>query len=412
VLPGRPCGSAAHHTAHGMLSNDALQDMIRHPMHIILNTSTLFKGGALQTSTAFILQALADPLEIQWQFLLSAESAKQVSRFRELPPNVEVIDRSPARHRPTRRRVAEFVANARPDLVFTFSGPAYVKFPMQHAVGVTDGWVTHSTWTAYRSIRFPREWTFFALNSLYKILWYRQADHWFTQTELARRGLHRRARVPLDSITVVPNTCGEHYRNQSEISQFPGPNEKLRLLSFSASYSHKNLILLPDIAAQLQSLEPALDFEMVLTLPAGDALLERIMRRAAGLGVQQRIVNRGPVPVAEGPDLYRSCHVCLLPTNIETYSATYAESMAMGLPIVTTDLNFAHDACRDAALYFKARNAAAAAHEIQRLIHDPAIRQKLVARGKELLSELPTPRQRYEMYVNVLKRLAAAKSPN
>jgi glycosyltransferase involved in cell wall biosynthesis len=375
-------------------------------MHIILNTSTLFKGGALQTSTAFILQALADPLGIQWEFLLSAESAKQVSRFRALPPTIEVVDRSPARHRPTRRRLAELVAKSRPDLVFTFSGPAYVKFPAKHAVGVTDGWVTHSTWTAYRSIRFPREWAFFALNSLYKILWYRKANHWFTQTELARRGLHRRARIPLESITVVPNTCGEHYRAQSAISQFPAPNEKLRLLSFSASYSHKNLILLPDIATNLQRLEPGLDFEMVLTLPVGDALIDRIMRRAAKLGVEQRIVNRGPVPVAEGPDLYRACHICLLPTLLETYSATYAESMAMGLPIITTDLNFAHDACRDAALYFQAGNPVAAARQIQRLIHDPKLRQQLTARGKEILTELPTPRQRYEMYVKVLSALA------
>ncbi|MCC7083444.1 MAG: glycosyltransferase family 4 protein [Pirellulales bacterium] len=376
-------------------------------MHIILNTSTLFKGGALQTSTAFILQALADPAGIQWQFILSAESARQVTRFRPLPPQTDVFNRSPARHRPSRRRLAELVAQSRPDLVFTFSGPAYVKFPTPHAVGVTDGWVTHSTWTAYRSVRFPREWLFFALNSLYKIYWYRKANQWFVQTELARRGLHRRARIPLERIVVVPNTCGEHYRAATVASRFPGPTEKLRLLSFSASYSHKNLILLPDIASQLQRIEPALDFEMVVTLPPEDALLERINRRAARLGVERRMVNRGPIPVVEGPDLYRSCHVCLLPTHIETYSATYAESMSMGLPIVTTDLNFAHDACRDAALYFQPRNAVAAAEQIQRLIHDPALRQQLVARGRQIVSELPTPRQRYEMYVAALKRLAS-----
>jgi glycosyltransferase involved in cell wall biosynthesis len=374
-------------------------------MHIILNTTTLFKGGALQTSTAFILQALANPSDIRWQFVLSAESARQVSRFRPLPPEAVVFDRSPARHWPSRRRLAETVAGSRPDLVFTFSGPAYAKFDLPHVVGVTDGWVTHSTWSAFRAVRFPREWFFFGLNSFYKIYWYRKANHWFVQTEVARQGLHRRAFIPLDKITIVPNTCGEHYRQQVGEVDFPQPGTKLRLLSFAASYSHKNLILLPEIAVHLQQLEPSLDFEMVLTLPPGDALLARINRLAAKRGVAQRIVNRGPVPVSDGPDLYRSCQICLLPTLLETYSATYAESMAMGLPIVTTDLNFARDACRDAALYFSPRNAQAAARQIQRLIHDEALWRRQIADGKKIFATLPTPRQRYDMYVETLRQL-------
>jgi glycosyltransferase involved in cell wall biosynthesis len=376
-------------------------------MHIILNATTIFKGGAVQAATANVLQALRHPDGLRWRFVLSEKVAHEVSRFASLPAETVVFERSPARNLSSRRKLKSLVDELKPDLVFTVRGPAYVAFSAPHAITIADGYVTHANWSAVRSLRFPRDWLFFGLNTLYKTFWIRKAEYWFVQTEVARQGLHRRARLPLDRISVIPNACAEHYRQQSAVSEFPAASEKVRLLSFAAAYPHKNLDLLPDVAAHLQRLEPALNFEMVLTLPDGEPLLERINRRAAKLNVTQRIVNRGPVPVAEGPDLYRSCHVSMLPTNFETYSATYAESMAMGLPIITTDLNFAHDACRDAALYFEARNAAAAAREIQRLIHDPDLRRRLVSRGKEILSELPTPRQRYEMYVEVLKRLVA-----
>ncbi len=79
--------------------------------------------------------------------------------------------------------------------------------------------------------------------------------------------------------------------------------------------------------------------------------------------------------------------------------------MAIGLPIVTTDLDFAHDVCDDAALYYRPRDAGGAADAIERLLDDRQLWERLIARGKEVLERYPTPHERYEQYIRLLLSL-------
>ena len=100
--------------------------------------------------------------------------------------------------------------------------------------------------------------------------------------------------------------------------------------------------------------------------------------------------------------MYRTCDICFLPTLLETFSANYPEAMAIGLPIVTTDLGFAHDVCDDAALYFHPRDPRAAAAAIFRLLDDPQLWQRQIERGKKVLARFPSPEARYQAYVRSL----------
>jgi glycosyltransferase involved in cell wall biosynthesis len=127
-----------------------------------------------------------------------------------------------------------------------------------------------------------------------------------------------------------------------------------------------------------------------------------VMGLARRMGVEDRIENLGTIPVARGPEVYRSCDICFLPTLLETFSATYPESMAMGLPIVTTDLGFARDVCDDAAQYFRPRDAQSAVAAILRLLDNRELWNRQIERGKQVLTRFPTPEQRYRQYIDVL----------
>lgn len=375
---------------------------------ILVNTTVINKGGALQNSSMFILQALRDPQDFDWHFALSSAVKTELRRLdAELPEDTVVFDSSPARNKPARRRLAELAASHRPDLVFTFAGPAYVRFNVLHLLGCNEGWVTHAGWTAYRSLRFPHQWLSFAMASLYKLWWFRAADAWVMQTETSRRGLHRRARVPLEDCYIVPNTCGDHYRSTAEPRPFPNSVARVRLLSFAAPYPHKNLDLIPHVAFELSRRMPQLDFEFLLTLPEDHPQWAAIQADASPRGVRARLKNIGPVAVADGPALYRSCDICFLPTVHETFSATHAEAMAMGLPIVTTDLPFARDACQDAALYFPPRNAAQAADQLQKLLTSESEWTRLVTRGRQIAAQLPTAAERYQRFLDVIRSVLA-----
>jgi glycosyltransferase involved in cell wall biosynthesis len=77
----------------------------------------------------------------------------------------------------------------------------------------------------------------------------------------------------------------------------------------------------------------------------------------------------------------------------------------MGLPVVTSDLDFSRAICGDAALYFAPREAAAAADQILALLASPALWARLTDRGRQQLQQLPTPRDRYLSYVALLRNL-------
>ena len=377
-------------------------------LKILLNTSTLRIGGALQTSTAFIIEALRNPGDIEWSFALSSSCARELEQFGvPVPAGAEIFDKPPTFSLAERRRLLAFEEKCRPDLVFTFSGPAYVKFRNFHLLGCSTGWVTHFTWTAYRSLGSFKSYGIYAIRFLYKWHWFRKANAWVMQTETARQGLARRLFLPLERISVILNTCGERYLQNQGARPFPRPTaeQPLRILCFSAPHKHKNLEILPDLAKVLSAQRPDLNFRIVVTLPPEHWLSKEILALTKKKGVEHLFENRGKVPVANGPDLYRSCDICLLPTLLETFSANYPEAMAIGLPIVTTDLDFAHDVCDDAALYYPAGNAQKAADCILRLLDDAQLWDRQIARGKEVLQRYPTPRERYEQYINLLLSL-------
>jgi len=373
------------------------------PVKVLLNTTTIRVGGALQTSSAFIIEALRNPGEIEWSFAVSAAGARELEQFGvAIPESMTVIDRPPASSLASRRKLREVEAAVQPDCVFTFSGPAYVRFRNFHVVGCSTPWVTHATWAAFRSLNSVREWTACIARTAYKRYWFRRADAWILQTEAAARGMVSRLGLPADRMTVISNTCGERYRAAQGEKPHPQPGQPIRLLCFSAPYKHKNFEVMPYVARELAARRPELDFKIIVTLPPKNRICTEMLASAERLGVANRIENLGPVPVAKGPELYQTCDISFLPTLLETFSATYPEAMAMGLPIVTTNLGFARDVCDDAAIYFEPQNAVSAVDSILRLLDDPELWKRQIARGKEVLTRFPTPQERYQQYTRFL----------
>jgi glycosyltransferase involved in cell wall biosynthesis len=159
----------------------------------------------------------------------------------------------------------------------------------------------------------------------------------------------------------------------------------------------------------LQEEAPDLEFEFVLTLP-DCRVLDDIQRIAARLGVTSRINNLGRVDLVDGPALFRSCHICFMPTVLETFSATYVEAMAMRVPIIASDFAFARDICGVAAAYFKPNDAEDAAREILRVHRDQQLRTSLVEAGASRLTCFPSESENYRTFVKLLEALIETKA--
>lgn len=367
------------------------------------------KGGALQACTSFILEALKADDEIEWSFALSTQAYEQLTAFQadltEL--GIEIFTHSPAHDKVARRRLKGLEEKYAPNAIFTFFGPAYVRFEAPHICGVADGWVTHSTSTAFRSLGLSSKIIEYLLLILYKGFWFRRADAWIVEANSAKNGLVRRWHIPPDRIYIVPNNCGLHYVNSNQICHFPN-GERIRILCLSAYYLHKNMEIIPDVAGEMIRRKSDLPFEFVLTLPFDCPGLLKIMNKARTLGVEKHIVNLGPVPLMKGPETYRACHISFLPSLLETFSANYPEAMAMKRPLVTTDLDFARDACGPAAVYFRPTDPRSAAGAILSLIDDRDLWLKVLREGDRVLASLPTSQKKYVLYRECIERVASA----
>jgi len=374
---------------------------------VLVNTSTIMQGGGLQVAAALIFHAVQDSDAEDWHFLISAGVAREITGFGidSKGPRFHIFDKSPARNAEQRKRVLRIEAEMQPDLVFTLFGPAYVRFKSRHLCGVADPWVTHSNKIAFKTLGFSPE----ALKKLglmfWKAVWWKTADYWWTEAPIAKDGLISRLRCPPERIFVVPNTTGPQFSNREFRPEFPA-GTKLQILCLSAYYGHKNLELIPDVAVEISSLRPALDFQFTVTLPEDWPEVKAIMERAKQLGVKERIRNLGKVAVTDTPDLYKQSHLTFLPSLLEVFSAVYPESLCTGVPLVTTDLRFSRDVCRDAAVYFEPTNARSAAEQIVRMAEDEKAWRDISERGQELYKELPDAAAKWKLQKGMIMDVA------
>jgi len=171
------------------------------------------------------------------------------------------------------------------------------------------------------------------------------------------------------------------------------------ILCISTFSKHKNLQIIPLIIKYLRENHPNFSFRFVLTInkdnmPVPD---ERLY---------QHILFLGKIDIAECPYLYEQSDIMFMPTLMECFTATYPEAMRMEKPIITTDLDFAHGLCGNAAYYFESTNYRDAAEAIIKVSSNKELSQRLIEFGKMQLKKFDNYNQRAEKLVSILEEIA------
>jgi glycosyltransferase involved in cell wall biosynthesis len=223
----------------------------------------------------------------------------------------------------------------------------------------------------------------------------------FCQTEVARRRFEETHRYP-GRIAIAGNAIAPEALTQDPVPAPPLalPEDGFRLFFLGSYYPHKN----HEAVVEMFERHPdALEGVVVMITvsseqhPNAQRVLERIRTR----GLDDRIVNLGPLSQHEIAAVYGCSDALILPTLLESFSRTYLEAMEFGVPILTSDLDFAHGICADAALYFDPFDSTSMLRAITRLRDDPSLRERLVARGR---ARLAASRQTWEDIAAVMLR--------
>jgi hypothetical protein len=181
-------------------------------INVLINATTILEAEGSQSAVEFIQSAESKSAPmITWHYAVSRPVARGLLAKNQNLRSAYFFEQSPANSKSDRKRLKAIEENIDADVVFTVSGPAYVRFDVPHICGVTDGWVADSTFNTLRSAPDIRGMAADFARVVYKGYWYSKADEWIVEASNAKQGLMERLRLSEDNIVILPATSAERY---------------------------------------------------------------------------------------------------------------------------------------------------------------------------------------------------------
>jgi glycosyltransferase involved in cell wall biosynthesis len=371
-------------------------------MKILINCGSTFKGGSLQVARSIIFEATRET----GNTYIIAHSSNLSTFISTLNPTPNVtfcqLEQRPSQRIKRCQDPGSELRNIEnaycPDIVFTTSGPSYWKPKAPHLMGFNLGHYIYPDSPFFKRIsHFQRlKWKLrgLAVKSLYK----RDAAFYAVQTNDANKRL--RKWLGTSNVFTVSNTLSDIFIETKETPETAPTrhDSEFKVLVLSAYYPHKNLEIVNDLAglAQKQKLS---DVRFILTLPSEE--YEKVVKP------QNRpfVKNAGPLKPEDCPSHYRNSDAVFLPTLLECFSVTFLEAMAMKRPILSARLGFAESICGTAAVYYDPTNPKDAFCKLLTLKNDKQLQSNLVSAGTTQLALFPSPTERFQQYLNLLKAI-------
>ena len=233
------------------------------------------------------------------------------------------------------------------------------------------------------------------------------------QTEAMKRHMCAVLGIEPSRVTVIPPgpLVESEVRKGGAPNLAPEASRAFTFLCLSRYYVHKNIEILPTAMLRLP-LYTKKAAQCLITISADQhPRAAALLKTLSSGGTDNRVINIGPVCPDRIGDVYRSADAYILPTLLETYSLTYDEAWHFGLPIATSDRDFARSRLGNAAIYFDPLDADSVARAMARVMEDADLRQSLVENGRRILAKAPTWDEIAAQFVNVLERAACGELP-
>lgn len=368
-------------------------------MKLIINTAQQRIGGPIQVALSFLNECKNHPTHEYHVFL--CKKLKELIDKKEFPNNFIFYDfdfgivslRKTFR---INRSLQAIERTIKPDAVITVVGPAYFNAKAPHIMGFNLPLYVYPESPYFQLISSLNRCKINLRKRFHFYFYKRDSDVIVVQTD----DMNARVRKALNfqKVHTISNNHSAYYRNWKPFpNKLPPKNpNRIRLLTLSSYYIHKNLEIIPKINRILKQ-KGVDNVDFILTLREDD-----FKKRIEESGMNE-VFNVGPVAPNECPSLYNECDMLFLPTLAESFSASYAEAMIMEKPIITTNLGFARSICQDAAIYFKPMDAENAAEQIIKLINDEELCKSLIENGKKRVRDFDSPEKRVEKFLHLCK---------
>jgi 2-polyprenyl-3-methyl-5-hydroxy-6-metoxy-1,4-benzoquinol methylase/glycosyltransferase involved in cell wall biosynthesis len=373
-------------------------------MKILVDCVSICVGGGIQVAIALIVN-LHEQTEIEW------EAVVPIQMETALPPQIigdthVILVRkvSPFHRIHLRKRLLDIERAFAPDVVFTVFGPAYFRARAPHVVGFALPNLIYK-----RDGPIPAATPFERLADWLRCLTLRKADHLVVETQTVRDRLARRLRIDPAGISVIANSVNPLLVRQARTAG--APTGCFNFLIPSTYYLHKNLEIVPRVAAAMHRLDPDLDFAFRFTLKPDGAHWRALVGQARRLRIANRLTTLGVLQLEDLARAYRETSAVFLPTLREASTAVYPESFYFQRPLVTSDMDFAHELCGDAALFVGPLDPEEIAIRLIEFARSPEMRSRFVKSGVQRLSRVyPEAKDKFAMQLAMLADVASGKN--
>tara|TARA_R110002033_G_scaffold39384_1_gene79109 strand:- start:287 stop:1393 length:1107 start_codon:yes stop_codon:yes gene_type:complete len=365
-------------------------------MKVIINASNIVVGGGIQVSLS-ILNEFKKISKNSYHVFLSLKLLSQINKF-DYPENFTFyeIEASPSNLK-TRRRIIQRLdgleREINPSVVFSVFGPSYWKPKAIHISGFADGWCYNPNSIAFKELGIIKRIKTRLLNKYKNYYIKSDTDYLIVETDVAKKNIVEFLNYNKNKIYVVGNTYSSHFNMKVETFK---KSSNFKLITISAFYKHKNLEIINSVTKFLRK-KSNNKYQFFLTIDK--EAFENVF------GNNPDVINLGPQKAGDCPQLYAKYDALFLPTLLETFTASYPEAMKMNKPILTSNLDFAIDLCRDAAHYFNPKNASEIADKIIEVSENRNVYLQLIKNGKERLKSFETPKTRAEKYLKIFNEV-------
>lgn len=224
------------------------------------------------------------------------------------------------------------------------------------------------------------------------------------QTDYIRKRLI--AKYKLENVAVVGNsvTLVEQVYRQKAVQKSA---KDYKVIYPALNYPHKNFELILSAAKILQREHENICF--LITINEEQKSSKKFLQEVRRMGLDDEIINLGTLDIEQVYSLYESCDVLIMPSLLESFSITYLEAMQFDLPILASDMWFAHSVCGDAACYFDPFNAQEAVNRLKQIVYDEPFRSSLIQSGRKRLKDFPSWDKNFEQYIQTLEIILTSK---
>lgn len=218
-------------------------------------------------------------------------------------------------------------------------------------------------------------------------------DLLFCQTPIMRQRIAEYYNYDTKNIKTLPNALSvfSHNRKNDGTAKVPEDiaEDKFNCLILTNYCVHKNPQIILDAYLKVPDRFDGIRFITTVSehnCSKAGRFIKRIQRDGP---IRDVIRNSGPIAHNQLELYYRNAQLVIMPTLMESFSITYMEAMSFGVPILTSDLDFAHYLAGDAALYYDPWDLESFIERLLILKSDMKVRKRLIEAGYDQLKKFP-----------------------